>query len=133
MCAHVLDECAGNCSAHIGGLDLDYGNFRDGGKKYFVSEACEYKANFLALHPEVTVILNTDADHLESYGNESRLLAAYERVCGFGFRRDRLRGGQDRRKNSCGAYVRGRGRVRRRRRKPEIGERKVFFFIACTE
>lgn len=79
MCAHVLDECAGNCSAHIGGLDLDYGNFRDGGKKYFVSEACEYKANFLALHPEVTVILNTDADHLESYGNESRLLAAYER------------------------------------------------------
>lgn len=79
MCAHVLEECAGNCSAHIGGLDLDYGNFRDGGKKYFVSEACEYKANFLALRPEVAVILNTDADHLESYGNESRLLAAYER------------------------------------------------------
>ena len=79
MCAHVLDECAGNCSAHIGGLDLDYGNFRDGGKKYFVTEACEYKANFLALQPEVAVILNTDADHLESYGSEERLLAAYER------------------------------------------------------
>lgn len=79
MCAHVLNACAGSCSAHIGGLDLDYGNFYDAGKKFFVTEACEYKANFLKLRPEVAVLLNTDADHLESYGGEEQLLAAYER------------------------------------------------------
>lgn len=78
MCAHVLDACAGTCSAHIGGLDLDYGNFRAGGKNYFVTEACEYRANFLSLRPSLAVILNTDADHLESYGSDEALLSAYK-------------------------------------------------------
>ncbi len=77
MCAHVLDECAGSCSAHIGGIDRDFGNFRDAGKTYFVTEACEYKANFLKLSPETAVVLNTDADHLETYGSEEALFAAY--------------------------------------------------------
>ena len=41
MCAHVMQECSGSCTAHIGGADLDYGNFFAGGNKYFVTEACE--------------------------------------------------------------------------------------------
>ena len=77
MCAHVLDHCAGSCSAHIGGEDLGFGNFYLGGENYFVTEACEYKGNFLHLHPEIAVILNTDADHLDCYGDEQRLAEAY--------------------------------------------------------
>lgn len=82
MCAHVLDACAGSCSAHIGGADRAYGNFRECGTKYFVTEACEYKANFLRLRPEVALVLNTDADHLESYGDDAALLAAYRSFVG---------------------------------------------------
>ena len=55
MCAHVLEECSGSCTAHIGGEDSDYGNFHLGGDKYFVTEACEYKGNFLKLDPDVAV------------------------------------------------------------------------------
>ena len=77
MCAHVLDVCAGSCSAHIGGEDYEYGNFRLCGERYFVTEACEYKGSFLRLHPDLALILNTDADHLECYGGESGLCEAY--------------------------------------------------------
>ena len=77
MCAHVLRACSGNCSAHIGGRDLTFGNYYGGGDKYFVTEACEYKGNFLSLDPSVAVVLNTDKDHLECYGSEDRLLGAY--------------------------------------------------------
>lgn len=77
MCAHVLEECSGSCSAHIGGEDLDYGNFHLGGDKYFVTEACEYKGNFLKLEPDLAVVLNTDTDHLECYGSAENLRAAY--------------------------------------------------------
>ena len=77
MCAHVMEECSGDCSAHIGGEDFDYCNLYLGGEKYFVTEACEYMGNFLHLRPDVAVILNTDADHLDYYGNAERLAAAY--------------------------------------------------------
>ncbi len=77
MCAHVLEECSGSCSAHIGGEDFDYGNFHFGGDKYFVTEACEYKGNFLKLEPNLAVVLNTDKDHLECYGSAENLRAAY--------------------------------------------------------
>lgn len=77
MCAHVLEECSGSCTAHIGGEDFDYGNFYCGGEKYFVTEACEYKGNFLKLRPDVAVVLNTDKDHLECYGSEENLKEAY--------------------------------------------------------
>lgn len=79
MCAHALDACGADCTVHIGGEDLDYGNFRAGAGDWFVTEACEYRANFLHLRPEIAVILNTDADHLECYGGSEELLAAYER------------------------------------------------------
>lgn len=78
MCAHVMQECSGSCTAHIGGADLDYGNFFAGGSKYFVTEACEYKENFLKLHPDLAVVLNTDKDHMECYGSEERLFEAYK-------------------------------------------------------
>ena len=79
MCAHVFAACGADPSAHIGGEDLDYGNFRVGGNGWFLTEACEYRANFLQLRPETAVILNTDADHLECYAGPAALAEAYER------------------------------------------------------
>ena len=94
MCAHVLDACSGSCSAHIGGLDMTYGNFHEGGTKYFVTEACEYKASYLRLHPEMALFLNSGADHLECYGSREALdravdsLARYMRTKSFEYNQE---------------------------------------------
>ncbi len=45
------------------------GNARFGGDGLFVVEADEYDKSFLALTPQVAVINNVEADHLECYGS----------------------------------------------------------------
>ena len=76
MCAHVLQACGG-CTAHIGGEDLDYGSYFEGGNRIFVTEVCEYRGDIRKLRPTVAVVLNTDADHLECYGSAAALFEAY--------------------------------------------------------
>ena len=81
MCAHMVENCAGSVTAHIGGEDSQFGNMRIGSNRFFVTEACEYKGNFLKLHPDLSVVLNTDADHLDFYGSEKNLTKAYCDFC----------------------------------------------------
>ncbi|MDR0856476.1 MAG: UDP-N-acetylmuramate--L-alanine ligase [Clostridiales bacterium] len=53
---------------HIGGeANFMTGSCRVGGTAYFVTEACEYRRNFLTLRPDVAVVLNIDADHLDYF------------------------------------------------------------------
>jgi len=49
------------------------GNARFGGDDLFVVEADEYDKSFLALTPQVAVINNVEADHLECYGSMAAL------------------------------------------------------------
>ena len=49
------------------------GNARIGGAGLFVVEADEYDKSFLALTPQVAVINNVEADHLECYGTVEHL------------------------------------------------------------
>ncbi|MBI4975635.1 UDP-N-acetylmuramate--L-alanine ligase [Candidatus Peregrinibacteria bacterium] len=42
-------------------------NFRVGKSKYLVVEACEYKRSFLNINPDILVITNIEADHLDYY------------------------------------------------------------------
>ena len=52
----------------IGGvLDAIHGNVKVGNSEYFITEACEYKRSFLKFNPNVGIILNIDADHLDYY------------------------------------------------------------------
>jgi len=44
-----------------------YSNYRKGTSEYFVIEACEYKRSFLNVQPEILVITNIEADHLDYY------------------------------------------------------------------
>ncbi len=53
------------------------GNARIGGDGLFVVEADEYDKSFLALTPQVAVINNVEADHLECYGNVESLEEAF--------------------------------------------------------
>ena len=53
---------------HIGGeFSFIGGNVRVGGKRFFVTEACEYKNNFLKLRPDISVVLNVEPDHLDFF------------------------------------------------------------------
>jgi len=55
-------------TVHLGGrFDLMGGNYRIGKSVYFVTEACEYKRNFLYLKPYISVILNVDEDHMDYF------------------------------------------------------------------
>ncbi len=40
---------------------------RDGGRDYFVFEACEYTNSFLSFFPRIEVILNIEEDHLDFF------------------------------------------------------------------
>ena len=53
------------------------GNARDGSGVHAVVEADEYAEAFLEYEPEIAIINNLEADHLDYYGSEERLRAAF--------------------------------------------------------
>ena len=58
------------------------GNARIGKRDLFVVEADEYDRSFLALEPNVAVVNNVEADHLECYGTVDDLEAAFVEFAG---------------------------------------------------
>lgn len=46
--------------------------------KSFVLESCEYKRNFLAYHPDYTLLLNIELDHVDYYKSMEDYLDAFE-------------------------------------------------------
>lgn len=77
MITHIFASAGKKFASHIGGRDITYKNFFYNGNDYFITEACEYRKNFLLLKPNIAVVLNTDADHIECYGSEEALRRAY--------------------------------------------------------
>lgn len=76
----MLEEGGLNPTVLIGGeLDALGGNVKVGAPNYFVAEACEYYETFLSLRPEIGVILNIDADHLDYFGDIVNIRHAFRR------------------------------------------------------
>ena len=64
----------------IGGdLVLDGTNARRGRDRVFVAEADESDGSFLAYRPDVAVVTNVEADHLDHYGDVEAVRAAFDR------------------------------------------------------
>jgi UDP-N-acetylmuramate--alanine ligase len=62
----------------LGGESLDLGsNAAAGDGRQIVVEADEYAGAFLAYHPEIAVLTNIEADHLDYYGSLERLHVAF--------------------------------------------------------
>jgi UDP-N-acetylmuramate--alanine ligase len=80
LTASVLAEGGIDPTFVIGGQLLAAGaNARLGGGQWLVAEADESDGSFLRLNPQIAVVTNIDADHLENYGGEfSQLQAAFE-------------------------------------------------------
>ena len=76
----MLEEGGCDPTVLIGGeLDALGGNVKVGAPDYFVAEACEYYETFLSLKPEIGVILNIDADHLDYFGDIVNIKHAFRR------------------------------------------------------
>ena len=70
MIAETMQLAGLKPTVHIGGVSNRFkSNYKIGNKKYFVTESCEYKDNYLYMNPDVSIILNIDADHLDYFKN----------------------------------------------------------------
>lgn len=83
MVTEMLTAAGRNPTGIAGGRVADWGgNARFGGNEMFVVEADEYDRSFLALRPDVAVINNVEADHLECYGSLTALEQAFAEFAG---------------------------------------------------
>ncbi|WP_195576355.1 UDP-N-acetylmuramate--L-alanine ligase [Paenibacillus sp. 1001270B_150601_E10] len=79
MIAFVLERCGVDPTFIIGGEVTNLGtNAAAGRGDFVVAEADESDGSFLAYHPQIAVVTNIEADHLENYGGDfDNLKAAY--------------------------------------------------------
>lgn len=69
-----------NPTAHLGGvLKSQNSNLILGGNKFFITEACEYKDNFLSLLPSVGIILNVEPEHLDYFKTFENVCHSFEK------------------------------------------------------
>lgn len=79
MLSAILRKADYPYAAHVGGHSYDIGgNFYHKGNELFVTEACEYKRSFLSLKPTLSVILNIDHDHPDTYKTKEDMVKAFE-------------------------------------------------------
>ena len=78
MVSHIILEEKLDPTILVGGqLDIIKGNVRAASSDYFITEACEYKGSFLKFYPNVGVVLNIEADHLDYYKDIDEIEAAF--------------------------------------------------------
>ncbi len=88
MATHMLEKGGLDPTGVVGGAVGAWGgNLRAGGGGVFVVEADEYDRSFLALTPEVAVVTNLEADHLDVYRDLDGVRASFAEFV------DRLRPG----------------------------------------
>lgn len=75
LATYLLRAGGVDTSAFLGGIPRDFaGNYVHGESNWVTVEADEYDRSFLQLDPRLAVILGTDADHLDIYGDHKTLL-----------------------------------------------------------
>jgi UDP-N-acetylmuramate--alanine ligase len=79
MLTVALQHCGLDPSFAIGGdLTTSGSGAHEGTGDIFVAEADESDASFLAFSPQVAVVTNVEADHLDHYGSATAYVAAFE-------------------------------------------------------
>lgn len=78
MLTQIFIDEGMDISCVIGGkLPSIGGSGRSGKSDIMVCEACEFEDHFLRLYPDVAVILNVDADHLEYFKNLDNIIKSF--------------------------------------------------------
>lgn len=78
MIADMLILAGNRPTVFVGGETVAFGNYLYGECDFALAEACEYRKNFLDIKPTVSVVLNIDNDHLDSYKDKNDLIATFE-------------------------------------------------------
>ena len=83
MITTVLLETGARPAYAIGGVLAATGaGAADGAGRYFVAEADESDGSFLMYAPDVAVVTNVEADHLDNYGTEQAYRASFRAFLG---------------------------------------------------
>lgn len=77
LIADALIVSGKNPTVFLGGESSAYGNYRAGEEDFVIAEACEYKKNFLNIKPKISVVLNIDNDHLDSFNDMEDMAHAF--------------------------------------------------------
>jgi len=78
MITTVLRDCGADPGYVIGGVLNETGlGAEDGAGMDFVAEADESDGSFLLLSPDVAIITNVEADHMDNYGSLAEIEAAF--------------------------------------------------------
>ena len=79
MLATAFDHIGVDVGAVNGGVVSEWGvSSRHGSSEWFVIEADESDRSFLIYHPEIALITNVAADHLDFYGSAEAVFDAFE-------------------------------------------------------
>ncbi len=79
MLCHIMRASGVPAVGMIGGESVEFSNYTGGdSSEIFITEACEYKRNFLSLNPTVAVVTNEECDHPDSYKNFSEVKEAFD-------------------------------------------------------
>ena len=83
MITQILWTAGIDLSAYIGGkLPCIGGSGIAGKSDIFVCESCEFQDHYLKLSPDISVILNIDADHLDYFGTLENVIASFRKFAG---------------------------------------------------
>jgi len=78
MIALVLEEAGLDPTILVGGMLRNIGsNAKSGNGDFLVVEADEYDRTFHQLHPEIAIVTNIEADHLEYFGTFDAVVEAF--------------------------------------------------------
>ena len=80
MITQILYTAGVDLSAYIGGkLPCIGGSGIAGKSDTLVCESCEFEDHFLKLSPDIAVILNIDADHLDYFGTLENIMKSFRK------------------------------------------------------
>ena len=78
MIASIMISASKEPCIHIGGvLERIHNNVLPSDGDYFITEACEYHANFLNIKPYAAVITNIEAEHLDYFKTFDNILSSF--------------------------------------------------------
>ncbi len=80
MLALMLEAAGYDPTVIVGSLvpSFPLGNLLVGNGRFFVVEACEYRANMLEINPEMIVLTNIEADHLDFYRDVDHIRETFQ-------------------------------------------------------
>ncbi|UCH34776.1 MAG: UDP-N-acetylmuramate--L-alanine ligase [Armatimonadota bacterium] len=83
MVGFILAQAGLDPTVLVGGeLPAFGGNARIGSGDFFVAEACEAYESFLDLEPEIAVVTNVEAEHLDHHKSEQGLIESFAKFLG---------------------------------------------------